>query len=90
MRHLNQNLRNKKESSKERRGPGRGSESREDGRIGPREVVWLLHGMMGAGGGTDALFVFIIMYHSVLEMDQTRMLVDTGAQGGAHSGPGGQ
>lgn len=47
-------------------------------------------GMMGAGEGTDAIFSPTGAYYSLLEMDQTRVLVDTGAQGGAHSGPGGQ
>lgn len=35
------------------------SGSEENGRNGLGEVVWLLYGMMGAGEGTDAVFLFI-------------------------------
>lgn len=46
----------KNHSKKERRGTGRSSVSGENRRNGLREVVWLPHGMMGAGEGKDAIF----------------------------------
>ena len=44
----------------------------------------------GSRGRYRCCFSFYTVYQSLQEMDQTRVLVDTGAQGGAHSGPGGQ
>lgn len=49
---------------KEQEGPSKEREERhrqklrsgENGRNGRRRVVWLLHGIMGAGKGTDAIF----------------------------------